>query len=65
VNRRMRRAARITTALLAIGVLLAPTEALAEGVEPQPVDWPTVAAPSSKGQATEPQPVEWPAPEKP
>jgi hypothetical protein len=65
MNRRARRAARITTALLAVGVLLAPTQALAEGVEPQPVDWPTVEAPTSGGQTLEPQPVEWPGPEKP
>jgi hypothetical protein len=65
MNRRMRRAARITGALLAVGVLLAPTQALAEGIEPQPVDWPTVEAPSSQGQPLEPQPVEWPAPEQP
>jgi hypothetical protein len=58
-------AARITGALLAVGVLLAPTQALAEGNEPQPVNWPTVEAPNSKGQAVEPQPVDWPAPEQP
>jgi hypothetical protein len=61
----MRLAARITSGLLAVGVLLAPTQALAEGTEPQPVSWPTVEAPGSKGQSVEPRPVDWPAPEQP
>ncbi|NIK55561.1 hypothetical protein [Kribbella shirazensis] len=65
MKRRVRRAARITSALVAVGVLLAPTQALAEGIEPQPVDWPTVEPPSAKGQAVEPEPVDWPAPEQP
>jgi hypothetical protein len=61
----MRRAARITSALLAVGILLAPTQALAEGNEPQPVEWPTVQAPDSAGQPLQPEPVEWPAPAEP
>ena len=65
MNRRMRRAARITSALVAVGILLAPRQALADGIEPKPVDWPTVQPPDAQGQATEPKPVEWPAPEKP
>jgi hypothetical protein len=62
VSGRTRRAARITAALLAVGVLLVPAQALAEGVEPQPVEYPTVKPAS--GQAVEPEPVEWPAPTK-
>ena len=63
MNRRLRRTARIMTALVAVGVLLAPsTQALADNSEPQPVDWPTVAPPDKEGQAAEPQPVKWPAP---
>lgn len=62
---RRRGAARITSALLAVGVLLAPTQALAEGNEPLPVSWPTVEAPGSEGQSVEPRPVDWPAPEQP
>ena len=65
MSRPTRRTARIATALVAIGMLLAPSRALADGVEPEPVDWPMVEAPSSGGQTVEPQPVEWPAPEKP
>jgi hypothetical protein len=61
----MNRRTRLTIALLAVGILLAPSQALADGVEPQPVDWPTVAPPDRSGQPVEPQPVEWPAPEKP
>jgi hypothetical protein len=62
MNRRTRRAARITAALLAVGVLLVPAQALAEGVEPQPVEWPKVKP--ATGQPVEPQPVEWPKPTK-
>ena len=65
MNRRTRRATRITSALLAVGVLLAPTQAVAEGNEPKPTEWPTVVAPDAAGQATEPKPVDWPAPVKP
>ena len=59
---RTRRAARITAAMLAVGVLLVPAQALAEGVEPQPVEWPKVK--QASGQAVEPQPVEWPKPKQ-
>ncbi len=62
MNRRMRRAARVTTALVAVGILLAPSQALADTVEPEPVDWPKVTP--SSGQVVEPQPVDWPKPTK-
>ncbi|RZT14651.1 hypothetical protein EV649_5426 [Kribbella sp. VKM Ac-2569] len=62
MNRRARRAARITTALVAVGILLAPSQALADSIEPEPVDWPKVKPAS--GQVVEPQPVDWPTPTK-
>ncbi|MGW6197468.1 hypothetical protein ACWF0M_15095 [Kribbella sp. NPDC055110] len=62
MSRRTRRTARITAALLAVGVLLVPAQALAESVEPEPVEWPKVKPASD--QAVEPQPVEWPKPAK-
>ncbi|TCC11673.1 hypothetical protein [Kribbella soli] len=62
MNRRTRRAARVTTALIAVGVLLAPSQALADSVEPEPVDWPKIQP--SSGQVAEPQPVDWPKPAK-
>lgn len=65
MTRWTRRAARITGTLLAVGILLAPSQAVADGIEPKPVDWPTVQAPDAQGEATEPKPVEWPAPQEP
>ncbi|TCC40591.1 MULTISPECIES: hypothetical protein [Kribbella] len=62
MSRHTRRWARITAALLAVGVLLVPAEALAESIEPEPTDWPAVKP--ATGQAVEPQPVDWPTPTK-
>ncbi|WP_410786729.1 hypothetical protein [Kribbella sp. C-35] len=59
---RTRRAARITAAVLALGMLLVPAQALADSVEPQPVEYPKVNPPGD--QVLEPQPVEWPAPKQ-
>lgn len=62
MSRRTRRAARITAALLAVGSLLVPAQALADSIEPEPVDWPK--AKPATGQMVEPQPVDWPKPTK-
>ncbi|TDO67454.1 hypothetical protein EV651_103366 [Kribbella sp. VKM Ac-2571] len=63
MNRRTRRAARVTTALVAVGILLAPSQALADTIEPEPVEWPKVKP--ANGPVVEPQPVDWPTPAKP
>lgn len=63
MNGKLRRTARTLAALVAAGILLAPsTHALADNSEPQPTDWPTVDAPDKQGTASEPQVVKWPAP---
>lgn len=56
---RARGAARIM-ATLAAAVLLVPSgHALADSIEPQPTEWPTVK-PVELGNAAEPQPSDWP-----
>jgi hypothetical protein len=56
----------VAGALMAVGVLLAPSvSAFAEDNNPSPPAWPTVAPPDSSGEAAEPAPVKWPAAEEP
>ncbi|MEU8222990.1 hypothetical protein [Kribbella sp. NPDC048915] len=62
---RLRRAARVAGALLAVGILLAPAQAVADSIEPKPTEWPKVEQPTTSGQFLEPQPVDWPGPEQP
>jgi hypothetical protein len=58
-----RRPARTLGALAAAGILLMPSaRALADGNEPVPSEWPTVAVPTEgDGGTAQPAPVQWPA----
>ncbi|WP_350280053.1 hypothetical protein [Kribbella sp. HUAS MG21] len=58
-GRRARVAARTVAALAAAVVLVPSGSALADNIEPQPTDWPTVK-PVEQGNAAEPQPSDWP-----